>query len=221
MCLSLSRYSPSCAMMNDMLIQSESDRFWTPSNMVSLFRLLLTGPVVYLLVHEMRLAAFVVCLVAAFTDYLDGRLARSTHTVSEWGKVIDPVADKVFIGAILVVLLAQGLYPVWFVVLVLARDAVIVAGGLWLRRYTPVVPPSLPSGKWAVAAISASGICAMMLWITARDVMIVLSCVLIAVSLWDYGRRFYGILRQDQENILGRDGSVAVRQTQGRSKQDP
>ncbi len=204
-----------------MMIKVESDRFWTPSNVVSLFRLLLTGPVVYLLLNEMRVAAFVVCVISAFTDYLDGRLARSTQTVSEWGKIIDPIADKVFIGAILIVLLVQGLYPVWFVAVVLARDAVIVAGGLWLRRYTPVVPPSLPSGKWAVAAISATGFCAMMLWITARDVFIVISCLLIAVSLWDYGRRFYGILRQDQENILGRDGGVAVRQTKGRSKQDP
>lgn len=204
-----------------MPLHAESDRFWTPSNVVSLFRLLLTGPVVYLLLNEMRIAAFIVCVISAFSDYVDGRLARSTHTVSEWGKVIDPIADKVFIGAILIVLLVQGLYPIWFVVLVLARDLVIVAGGLWLRRYTPVVPPSLPSGKWAVAAISATGFCAMMVWITARDVFIAISCVLIAVSLWDYGRRFYGILRQDQENILGRDGSVAVRQTQGRSQQDP
>jgi len=204
-----------------MMIQAESDRFWTASNVVSLFRLLLTGPVVYLLLNEMRVAAFVVCLLSAFTDYLDGKLARSTNTVSEWGKVIDPIADKVFIGAILIVLLVQGLYPVWFVVLVLARDGIILAGGLWVRRYTPVVPPSLPSGKWAVAAISASGFCAMMVWITARDVFIFISCMLIAVSLWDYGRRFYGILRQNQENILERDGSVAVRQTQGGSQQDP
>ncbi|MDZ4745124.1 MAG: CDP-alcohol phosphatidyltransferase family protein [bacterium] len=202
-------------------IQAESDRFWTASNVVSLFRLVLTVPVVYLLLNEMRVAAFIVCVVSAFTDYLDGRLARSTNTVSEWGKIVDPVADKVFIGAILVVLLVQGLYPVWFVVVVLARDVVIIAGGLYLRRITPVVPPSLTSGKWAVAAISATGFCAMMLWIIARDVFIVVSCILIAVSLWDYGRRFYGILRQNQENILGRNGSVAVRQTQGRSKQDP
>lgn len=204
-----------------MELRAESDRFWTPSNVVSLFRLLLTGPVVYLLVNEMRVAAFIVCVVSAFTDYLDGRLARSTNSVSEWGKIIDPIADKVFIGAILIVLLAQGLYPVWFVAVVLARDAIIVAGGLWLRRITPVVPPSLPSGKWAVSAISATGFCAMMVWILARDVFIVISCVLIAVSLWDYGRRFYGILRQNQENFLGRDGSVAARQTQGGSQQDP
>lgn len=204
-----------------MMIKAESDRFWTPSNVVSLFRMLLTVPAVYLLIHEMRVAAFFVCVVSAFTDYLDGRLARSTQTVSEWGKIIDPVADKVFIGAILIVLLIQGLYPVWFVAVVLGRDVLIVAGGLYLRRYTPVVPPSLPSGKWAVVAISATGLCAMMVWIIARDVFIVISCALIAVSLSDYGRRFYGILRQNQENILERDGSVAVRQTQGGSQQDP
>jgi len=176
-------------------VKPESDRFWTWSNVVSLVRLVMTVPVVMAMMDGHNLVAFVLCWIAAFTDYLDGRVARATGTVSEWGKVIDPVADKVFVGAVVVVLLWQHLLPLWFVVAVVARDVVIVIGGFVARRYTPVVLPSLMSGKLAVTAIALTGVIAMMEWTLARDIGIVLSCIMMLVSLWAYGKRLYGIIR--------------------------
>lgn len=176
----------------------ESGRFWTASNVVSLLRLVLTVPIVWLLLHDRNIEAVIVSLVAAATDWVDGRLARATHTVSEWGKVLDPVADKVLVGAVVIVLLIRGLMPMWFVAAVVARDVIIVIGGLVARRVTPVVLPSLMSGKLAVSAISLAGVFGILRWQTPLDVSIGLSCVLMAVSLWDYGKRLHGILRQAQ-----------------------
>lgn len=178
-----------------MNVKPESGRFWTWSNVVSLIRLLMTIPVVMAMMDGHNLVAFVLCWIAAFTDYLDGYVARATGTVSEWGKVIDPVADKVLVGAVVVMLLWQHLLPLWFVVAVVIRDVVIVIGGFVARRYTPVVLPSLMSGKLAVTAIALTGVIAMMEWTLARDVGIVLSCIMMLVSLWAYGKRLYGIIR--------------------------
>jgi phosphatidylglycerophosphate synthase len=116
--------------------------------------------------------------------------------VSEWGKIIDPIADKILVGAVVVILVIKGLLPLWFVGMVLARDIVILVFGAYLRRRITIVPPSLMSGKLAVGAISLAGIAAMAELTVVLDISIILSAILTAVSLWQYGTRFYGIIRQ-------------------------
>lgn len=176
------------------------DDLFTASNVISLLRLILTAPVAYLIYIEEPWWAFALCWFAAFTDWLDGYVARATNTVSEWGKVIDPVADKVLVGTIVVMLLVRGLLPVWFVGLVVGRDVLILIGGVVAQRYSTVVLPSMWSGKLAVSAIAWTGVTALVEWTMARDVGMAVSCVLIAVSLWQYARRLHGLIRQTQEN---------------------
>lgn len=173
----------------------------TASNLISLLRLLLTVPVALLIHADMAWWAFALCWFAAFTDWLDGYVARATNTVSEWGKVIDPIADKVLVGTIVIMLLTKGLLPLWFVIVVVLRDVVILAGAAIARRHSPVVLPSMWSGKLAVSAIAWTGVTALVAWTAARDAGMVVSCLLIGVSLWQYARRLHGILRQAQENI--------------------
>lgn len=177
-----------------------SDRFWTASNVVSLFRGLLTVPVAYALATDALWTAFGLCWFAAFTDWLDGWLARRTGTVSEWGKVIDPISDKVLVGTIVVMLLLKGFLPIWFVTAVVIRDIIILIAAVYAKRYTPVILPSLMSGKLAVSAIAFTGVVAMINWQVPRDIGIAVSCALIVVSLWQYGKRLHGIIRQVQEN---------------------
>lgn len=179
-----------------MQLMRASDRFWTLSNVVSLVRLALTVPIVIALVQDSRWLALCLSLVAAASDWFDGYAARATKTVSEWGKIIDPIADKILVGAVVVILVVKDLLPLWFVAMVLLRDVVILVFAAYLRRRITVVPPSLMSGKLAVGAISLVGIAAMADWTLVRDAGITLSAILTAVSLWQYGKRFYGIIRQ-------------------------
>ncbi|GIU96619.1 MAG: CDP-diacylglycerol--glycerol-3-phosphate 3-phosphatidyltransferase [Actinomycetota bacterium] len=70
------------------------------------------------------------------TDWVDGLLARRTGQVSELGKLLDPVADRLAIGAGLVALVARGAFPPWAAAVILGRDALVLAGGalaLWRR----------------------------------------------------------------------------------------
>lgn len=67
------------------------------------------------------LAAAVFAL-AALTDFLDGHIARKNHIVTDFGKFVDPVADKLLVLSALIMLIQQGLMPAWVTVVILARE---------------------------------------------------------------------------------------------------
>lgn len=69
-----------------------------------------------------NLLAAVVFALAAFTDFLDGHIARKQHIVTDFGKFVDPVADKLLVLSALIMLIQQGLMLAWVVVVILARE---------------------------------------------------------------------------------------------------
>lgn len=72
-----------------------------------------------------RWAALAVFCIASFTDYLDGHIARKNHLVTNFGKFIDPVADKLLVLSTMVTLCGLGEFPAWVVVLVLFRELAV------------------------------------------------------------------------------------------------
>lgn len=69
--------------------------------------------------------ALAVFLIASFTDFLDGHIARSRNLVTDFGKFMDPVADKLLVLSTLILLTAQGKIPAWMVIIVLARELAV------------------------------------------------------------------------------------------------
>ncbi len=69
--------------------------------------------------------ALIVFLIASFTDFLDGHIARSRNLVTDLGKFIDPVADKLLVLSVLILLTAQGQISAWMVIIVLARELAV------------------------------------------------------------------------------------------------
>lgn len=69
--------------------------------------------------------AIAIFLIASFTDILDGHLARRRNQVSNFGKLLDPIADKLLISAALIVLVEKHLAPAWAVVIILGREFII------------------------------------------------------------------------------------------------
>jgi CDP-diacylglycerol--glycerol-3-phosphate 3-phosphatidyltransferase len=97
-------------------------------NALSLVRIFLVPVLVVFLIampgpHNLSAAA--VFLAAALTDWLDGRIARSTRQVTTLGKLLDPVADKLLISASLISLVQADRVPAWMVVLIVGRDLAI------------------------------------------------------------------------------------------------
>lgn len=170
---------------------------YTASNAISAFRGLMTIPVVYCLMHDQYTISFWLCMFAAWTDWLDGFIARRTDTVSQWGMIIDPLADKILVGAIVVLLLAKGRLPTWFVTAIVIRDVVILVCAQWIRKRSNMVMPSMMPGKLAVTAIALTGALSMVVEPTSIliESLIYLSSALMALSLWVYGKRLHGFLR--------------------------
>ncbi len=138
-------------------------RFWTVPNMLSLFRMVLAIPIAYLVLVDGRLFwIFILFLLAVATDYFDGRVARWSDTVSDWGKVLDPLADKIGGGLVLLALTVRGSLPWWFFALVIGRDALIVLGGILVGRKTGLVVMSMWWGKAAVTAIAITALAALL-----------------------------------------------------------
>ena len=97
-------------------------------NALSLVRIFLTPVLVVFLIAVPRpynLTAAAVFLAAVLTDWLDGRIARSTRQVTTLGKLLDPVADKLLISASLISLVQVGRVPAWMVVLIVGRDIAV------------------------------------------------------------------------------------------------
>lgn len=89
-----------------------------------------------------RVTAFVVFAVAVITDRLDGWLARSYGLVTEFGKLADPIADKMLIGAALVGLSMLGDLPWWVTVVILVREL-----GVTLLRFAVISRGVMPASR--------------------------------------------------------------------------
>ena len=144
-------------------------KFWTAANILSLSRVALAVPATYLTLagaHLFEGAAgtwlFVLILVMILTDWFDGKLARWSHTVSNWGKVLDPLADKFAAIALILALVIRGSLPVWFLGVILARDVVLVSGAVLLRRRTGHVVMSIWWGKVAMNALAVTVLVALL-----------------------------------------------------------
>ena len=128
-------------------------RFWTAANTLSLLRLGLVVPLTVLLWQNGPLAWLLgLILLVILTDWFDGRIARWTRTVSDWGKVIDPVADKAAAVATVTALTfrpADPHLPLWFFGVVVGRDAVLLLGSAVIARRSGQIVMSAWAGKAA------------------------------------------------------------------------
>ncbi|HIO91802.1 MAG TPA: CDP-alcohol phosphatidyltransferase family protein [Leucothrix mucor] len=105
-------------------------------NIISLFRIFLVIPVIYLIWNDSWESAFSLVLLAGVSDGLDGFLARYFHWESDLGATLDPMADKILLVAIFIVLGLKGIVPQWLVILIVARDAIIISGLLLYKLMT-------------------------------------------------------------------------------------
>ncbi len=121
-------------------------------NILTIFRILSVAPLVYWLLNGSYFSALILALVAGFTDLLDGLLARKFNWTSRFGGIIDPLADKLMLVSLTLVLAYIGEFPIWLAVLVLLRDVVIVIGGVAYQRWVGKVDVSpFRLSKWNTA----------------------------------------------------------------------
>lgn len=117
------------------------------SNSLSFLRIILTFPVAYFIYNGNHQLAIIIGIIAGITDFLDGYFARKLNQITEFGKVIDPIADKILVSTIGLVMIITELMPVWFFIALITRDLLIVIGGLYLKKKLNIILPSNFEGK--------------------------------------------------------------------------
>lgn len=126
----------------------------TIPNALTLFRIALI-PLFWILavssVPAMRWCALIIFIIATFTDFLDGKIARKTGKITSFGKIMDPLADKLLVISALVIFITQGRISGIPVMLIIARELAVTSLRVVAIENGKVMAAD-KSGKWKAAA---------------------------------------------------------------------
>lgn len=115
-------------------------------NKLTIARVLAVPVFVVLYLLNYYLAAFVIFILASITDTLDGKIARKYNLVTNFGKIMDPLADKVLVYAAFCLLIQNGLMPGWMLIVILTREFA-VSGMRTVAASEGIVIAAAMSGK--------------------------------------------------------------------------
>ena len=187
---------------------------WNVPNVLTLIRLLLVPFYVWLFAIGEKFSALTVFLLASFTDLLDGRIARKYGLVTDFGKLMDPLADKIMVvTAMFSMTVGNSVIPAvipWPAVAILfVKEAIMVVGSGMMLRYNVVVSATMV-GKVAQCMFIASlvavyfhdGIAALCSgWFMTADLLLMwLSVALTLLALVIYVNRSLRVVKQ--QNML-------------------
>ncbi len=108
-------------------------------NILSGLRLIMIGIFVYFFAADNYENALIVYATAVFTDILDGFLARKFNWITNVGKVLDPLADKLMLITVLLCFYLEGWLPLFLFIIVAAKETLMIAGGAFLWKKNIVV----------------------------------------------------------------------------------
>ena len=180
----------------------EITSIWTPANIVTCIRIVFI-PIFMVVaamsfdratgafVPSLAIASFVLSALLSLTDKIDGNLARSRGEITDFGKFLDPIADKLLVFSALLMLLDQGFVNVWFVFIILVREFLVSALRMVASANGEVIAADT-LGKWKTATtmVALCGFyltfcCSALGYMVAYDILMLLSqaFLLIAVIL--------------------------------------
>ena len=172
-------------------------------NTLTVLRFILIPFILHFLVYDEFILAIVFLTISGLTDILDGTIARKFNFITNFGKLIDPLADKITQLSILWMLVSKNIIPLWILVIVLLKEATMVAGASFLYGKELVV-----SSKWYGKASTVLFYFAIVLTMIFKDLQIqasihlLLYYVAVAMTIFSlvmYFREFYmqGYLKKE------------------------
>ncbi|MBQ7849311.1 MAG: CDP-diacylglycerol--glycerol-3-phosphate 3-phosphatidyltransferase [Clostridia bacterium] len=174
---------------------------WNVPNVLTIIRMLLIP--VFVVMHALKyykLALLTFC-VASFTDWLDGFIARKYHLITDFGKLMDPLADKLMVCTALVMQGVAGVFPIPAIVIVIIKEAVMIYGSSYMLHNGIVVYSNI----WGKLA-QCSFILALVLSFWHFDfaaaafpidrVILWIAVVIAIIALVDYTRAALKVLRE-------------------------
>lgn len=112
-------------------------------NILTIIRFIFIPSIVLALVNDNYLLALILFTLSSFTDVLDGKIARKYNAISDFGKLMDPLADKLTQLSVLLTLAIKNVIPWWIVLVLVLKETVMISGASFLYGKSLVV-----SSKW-------------------------------------------------------------------------
>lgn len=170
----------------------------TLPNFFSFIRIFLVIPIFYYISLNENITALIYVVIAFITDGLDGFLARRLNQISELGKVLDPLADKICTtGGFVALSVFQG-FPVWVTIIIISRDLIIAFGSVLLLGRNKVVFPSNYIGKVTVFLITVYAIIFLLGLEVLYTPLLIAVIFMLIISLFYYGKIFFNNLKNEQ-----------------------
>ncbi len=170
----------------------------TLPNLLSLFRLVLIPFIMIAFFRGQNLRAIILVAVSAFTDVVDGRIARHFNMTSDLGKMLDPLADKLTEGALIVCLISRYKLMIILLILMAAKETMMVVMGLRAMK-----KDSVNSAKWygkACTVILYASMLALLIFPqiphNAANAIIIFCMAVALFTMVMYARFYTGILKQ-------------------------
>ena len=171
-------------------------------NKLTIFRCFLIIPFVVLFLMGYDLVATIIFVVASFTDFLDGNIARKYNLVTNFGKFMDPLADKLLVCSALICLVEMGRLEAWIVLIIIAREF-IISGFRLVASDNGVVIAASYWGKFKTVFQMVMVIVLMLnfqnsIMIVIGEVLVWISLALTVISLVDYVAKNIDVLKDQK-----------------------
>ena len=183
---------------------------WTIPNVLTMIRMILIPVFAVLFFNDRKMAALAVFCAASFTDFLDGFLARKLNQITDFGKLFDPLADKLMVLTAMVCQTFWGPLPLVAVLIVALKELVMVFGGMFMLSRNVVVYSNY-YGKAAQVGFIASLILSFfhdrfedgnirLLGMTPDILLLWITVALAIIAMAVYGAQAVKTIRKNEEN---------------------
>ena len=125
------------------------ENIWNMPNVLTMLRLILIPVYAALFYREQMIAAMCVFVAACLTDILDGHLARKHNQITAFGKLMDPLADKLMVVTVMLTNVLAGRLPLLPLVILICKELYMIIGSWALIKYKDIVVYASPFGKAA------------------------------------------------------------------------
>ena len=189
--------------MNQEYSPKAMNRVLTVPNLISFLRICSIPYIAWLITKNHMILALVVLAISAFSDCIDGYIARRWNQVSKLGQILDPIADRLLIIFSTVALAIAKIIPWWALVLVVLRDVIMAALVVLLAQHDYGPLPVNFVGKAGTALIMLAIVSLMIVYAVNTEAMFVLYAAAIACGVWGVVLYWYaGLLYYRQAYVL-------------------
>lgn len=183
-------------------------QIFTIPNLLSFFRILLIPAIVVLYcVYDNPTAAIVVVVISGLTDIADGKIARKFNMISDFGKILDPIADKLTQAAIALSLQFRFPLMVWLFVLMLIKEVIMSVTGALSVKYTGGVYGANWHGK-VVTVLLYVVMVIHMIWsdmpMVVSNGMLLVCVVMMLISLYLYTSQNIKLIKKEKNESVAR-----------------